>query len=154
MARESTVTLFSAPPIEHGIDVVRESAPLPALHEEVRAAVLRPARVVMIAALWSFLSVADRRYACRLNALRDEVIHRGLGAPIAERQVVLFGAALVAVPFDEQARVRVGAEPPGIGVQDLGVAGPDHILVEIEMDVDEVTNTDEFGGRRARVACT
>src|SRR5207247_2050658 len=107
-------------------------------------------RLVMLAAQRPLLAIADRHQACRCDALRDEVVDGGFRASIAERQVVLFRSPFVAVPLDQHLSILVGAEPSRIRVEDLGVAGADRILVEIEMDVDEVPNTDEFAGSRPR----
>src|SRR5213079_1766549 len=77
------------------------------LDQEVAAPVLLPARVVVLAAQRSLLAVTDDRDAGRLDALGHEVVHRGLRAPLAERQVVLVGAPLVAVSLDEKEVIRV-----------------------------------------------
>src|SRR5215470_3427513 len=147
----ATAMTASSRPIAVSIHARLRALHLPALHEKVRPPVLRPANLAMIGALRSFLSIADRDHSCRRDALGDEVVHRGLGAPITEGKVVLFGAPLVAVPFDQDVRVRVGPEPSCIRIEDFGVARSDRILVEIEINVDEITNTDEFAGRGPRI---
>src|SRR5690242_19613757 len=134
-------------------DISERSSVLSALHEEVRAAILRPAGLATVAALRPLLAIADRHESRRRDALRDEIVHRGFGAPIAERQVVFFRSALVAVALDQDARVRVGPEPSGIRIENLGVAGSDRILVEVEVHVDEITNSGEFDGRGPRIGC-
>src|SRR5262245_44340822 len=117
-----------------------------ALHEEVRPAILRPTRLVVIGALWPLFSIADRRHSRRRDALRHEIVDRGLRTPIAECNVVLHRPALVAVTLDQDEGLLIGSKPFGIGIEDLGVAGPDRGLVEIELDIDEVANGNEFAG--------
>src|SRR5207249_8528717 len=85
--------------------------PLLALDREVGAAILRPARLVVFLALRTVLAVADDGDPPRVHAPRDEIVHGRLGPPLAERQVVFVGAALVAVPLDEEQLVRVRLEP-------------------------------------------
>src|SRR2546426_8144405 len=55
------------------------------LDQEVGAPVLGPARLALLGAQRSLLAVADDRDAIRLDALRHEVVHRGLRASLAER---------------------------------------------------------------------
>src|SRR5262249_59854969 len=65
--------------------------------EEVSAAVLGPAGVVVIGADRPLLTVGDDAHAVLRHTLADEGIHRRLGPALAERHVVLVGASLVAV---------------------------------------------------------
>src|SRR4030095_7250953 len=77
------------------------------------------------------------------------MVHRGLGAAIPEGQVVLVGAALVTVPFDQQQLVGVLLQPRGAGVQGLGVARTNHGLVEVEEDrLHRVVRLELLGRRR------
>src|SRR4030095_7544666 len=80
------------------------------------------------------------------------MVHRGLGAAIPEGQVVLVGAALVTVPFDQQQLVGVLLQPRGAGIEGLGVARTDHGLVEVEEDrLHRVVRLELLGrGRRRR----
>src|SRR5262249_61760210 len=68
--------------------------------------------------------------------------------PLAEREVVLVRASLVAVPLDEQQLARVVVEPAGIRLENLGVALADVGLVEIEVDGLQVVVQLELGRRR------
>ena len=101
----------------------------------MRAAILAPARLVLLVANRPLLAVADDGDAVRLDALGDEVIHRRLCATLAERQVVLVGAALIAVSFDKYEVLGVRLQPGGVGIEGLRVLGPDVVLVELEEDV-------------------
>src|SRR2546425_12358789 len=71
------------------------------LDEEVGATVLGPARLGVLPAHGPLLAVAQRGDPLRLDATRDEVVHRGLGASVAEGHVVGVRAPLVAVTLDE-----------------------------------------------------
>src|SRR5262245_25298851 len=68
---------------------------------EMRAAILRPCRLTVSSVEGTLFAVADGADAARVHAEGDEVLLRGVGALVAEREVVLLGAALVAVAFDE-----------------------------------------------------
>src|ERR1700744_3495872 len=65
-----------------------------------RVAVLRPGLLVGALRRRTVLAVADRRHARGGNALRLQVVGGGVGAAVAERQVVFFGPALIAVAGD------------------------------------------------------
>ena len=66
-----------------------------------------------------FLAVADRLDAVGRDAERDEVVARGDRPPLAERQIVLGGAALVAVALDGDLPGRVPAQDVRIVLQYL-----------------------------------
>src|SRR3989442_11479218 len=122
------------------------------LDQEGGAPVLGPARLALLGAQRSLLAVADDRDAVRLDALRHEVVHRGLRASLAERQIVLVGAALVTVPFDEDEPIRVRLEPRSVRVEHLCIVRPDVVPVEVEVDVLQVADRDELRGHRSRSA--
>ena len=86
------------------------------------AAVDGPAPLGVLGADRAFLPVADRADAAGRDALRDEVVSRRLRAPIAEREIVFDGAALVALPLDENQHV-MGLEPGGVGLDVLASPG-------------------------------
>src|SRR5262245_21039511 len=77
---------------------------------EVGAAVLRPALLGVLGADRTLLAVADAGDALALHAVRDEVVHRRARATVTERDVVLVGAALVGVAFDEHEVLRIGLQ--------------------------------------------
>src|SRR5207247_6700479 len=93
---------------------------------------------VQTCALPIFLAVAQRGDPLRLDATRDEVVHRGLGAPVAEGHVVGVRAPLVAVTLDEDERGRVRPKPGGAGVEEPRVARTDIVAVDVEVDVLEL----------------
>src|SRR5262249_51540762 len=76
-------------------------ARLPGLDQEVIATVLLPARLVLLGAHRPLLAIRDDGDPAGLDPLRHQVVHRGLGAALTQRQVVLVCAALVAMPFDQ-----------------------------------------------------
>src|SRR2546426_2573171 len=104
-------------------------------HEKMRPAGLAPARLVLLRAQRALLAVADDRDPVRPDALGHEVVHRGLRAPVAERHVVFVGAALVAVPLDEQELTRARLQPRRVRVERPRIPRPDVVLVEVEVDI-------------------
>src|SRR5665811_1601802 len=76
-----------------------------------RAAVLRPAGDVVADRDRPLLAVGDGAHAVGLDAARDQIVARGLGAPCAERDVVFARAALVGVAFDGEGILAVIGEP-------------------------------------------
>src|SRR5689334_22612242 len=62
--------------------------------------VLRPAGLVGVGADRALLAVGDRADARLVDAQRGQVVRHRVGATLAEREVVLAGAALVAMTFD------------------------------------------------------
>src|SRR6185369_15154261 len=78
----------------------------------MRAAVLRPRRLVMTRIERTLFAVAHRAHARGVDAERGEVFLRDVRALVAEGEVVLLRAALVAVPFDEEVvRLAVALQP-------------------------------------------
>src|SRR5216684_5655646 len=75
-----------------------------ARHREVVAPIAGPAVLRRLLAERYFLSVGHGLEAVRGHAERHEVVVGGLGAPLAEREVVLDRPALVAVPLDGHAQ--------------------------------------------------
>src|ERR1035441_7800457 len=103
---------------------------------EVRAAVLLPARLVVIGALRTFLAVADGLQLVARNTQLGQEFLGGGGAPVAESQVVLGRTALVAMALDGDAGVREAGDD---GLQGVGVLGQrgagifaDIVLVVVE----------------------
>src|SRR5712692_6831149 len=107
----------------------RTAAPtLLRLDQEVSAAVLGPAGFVVLGAHGPFFAVGDDAHAALRHPLADQIVHGRLGPPLAEREVVLVGAALVAVALDEHEQVGVALQPGRVGIEHLGVARPDIVL--------------------------
>src|SRR5262249_31593082 len=98
------------------------------------APILRPRGFVGADHRRTLLAVADGRDAIRRDAERDEhVLHR-LGAALAEREVVLPRAALVAMTFDRHRAVGVLLHPGRLLLKDLARLRSDVGLVEGEID--------------------
>src|SRR5262252_9488531 len=119
------------------------------LDQEVRAPVLGPARLAALLAERALFAVADDRNPIGLDAERGQIAHRGLRAPLTQRQVVFGRPALVAMTFDQEQAPGVGLEPRRVGIEDLGVGRADVILVEIEVDVAESRVLHELARRHA-----
>src|SRR5439155_11245427 len=85
--------------------------------DEVRAAVLGPRGLVVSRVERKFFAVAHRTEAIGGDAERDQIRARGDGAPLAQRQIVLGRAALVAVAFDRHAPARILLQHGGVGVE-------------------------------------
>src|SRR5438445_7428789 len=75
-----------------------------ARHREVIAAVARPAVLGRLLAERHFLAVGHGLEAVRRHPQGHQVVVGGLGAPLAQGEVVLDGAALVAVALDGDAQ--------------------------------------------------
>src|SRR5471030_1090465 len=85
-----------------------------------RVPVLRPGLLIRTLRGRTILAVADRVHARGGDALGLQVRSRGVGAAIAESEVVLFGATLVAVAGDLHVDAAVLSEPGGLLVQRAG----------------------------------
>src|SRR2546425_6624033 len=105
------------------------------LDQEVSAAILGPARLVVIGAEGPFLAVGDDAQAALRHSLTDQIVHGRPGAALAQREVVLVGAPLVAMALDEHQHGGVALQPRRVGVRRLGVGRPDLVLVEVEVAV-------------------
>src|SRR5690606_16143181 len=110
-----------------------------AQHREVYTPVPAPALLGLLLADRELLAVADRRQALGRDAEADEVIARRGRPAGAEREVVLDGAAVVAVAFDLDARGRVRAEPFGVQAQRVARFAAQRRRVVVEVDVVERT---------------
>src|SRR5688572_19875762 len=125
-------------------------SPLTGLDQEVCPPILLPAALVLLAANRALLAIRDDRDAVGLDALRHEVVHGGLGAALAQREVVLVGTALVAVSLDEDQVVGVGLQPRRVAVEDLRVVRPHVVPVEVEEHVLEIGVLGELTRPRRR----
>ena len=86
-----------------------------------------------------FFAEADHVELRGGNAHLDQVVLGGAGTPVAERDVVLGGTALIAVALDGQLVVRVifqdVAQFRGIGLQGLHGVGTQRGLVVVEIGI-------------------
>src|SRR5580700_1744973 len=106
---------------------------------EVCAAVLLPAGFVVVGTLRAFLAVADGLQFIGRNSQLDQEVLGGSGALVAQSQVVLGRAALVAMALDGDAGIGEAGED---GLQRVGVLGKrgagilaDIVLVVVEEGV-------------------
>src|SRR6266436_5407393 len=74
--------------------------------DQIVAAILLPSRFIVSGRARTLLAVADRGDACRVQREVLEIVLGRLGTSLAERQVVLARAALVAVPLDADVPIR------------------------------------------------
>src|SRR5262249_37555533 len=105
--------------------------------EEVRPSVLRPAALRALAAQRPLRAVAQQGDAGAVDSQRDQVVPGGRRPALAERDVVLVGAALVGVALDQQERAGIGPEPARVVLEECPILAPDRVAVELEVDVTE-----------------
>src|SRR5690606_18933437 len=86
-------------------------------HHRHGAAVLRPGALVRTERLGTLLAPAYRLHPAGIDTARLEIVARRIGPAVAERQVILAGAALVGMALDRDAHVRVAVEPGGLRVE-------------------------------------
>src|SRR2546422_891526 len=96
-----------APPPDSRRPITRSAA----LDAEIGTPVLRHTLGGALGARRPLLSVGDRRQAVLCDSVGLAILHRRPRPPIAERQVVFSGAALVGIAFDEHERVGVLPQP-------------------------------------------
>src|ERR1700722_5921073 len=100
------------------------------------AAVLLPAILARFRALRALLAIADGFQAIRGDALLYQEILGGSGAPISQREVVLGGAALIAVAFHHYREVGILLEDlleqRGVFCEGVAAIATDlaHVVVE------------------------
>ena len=106
---------------------------------DVDAAVALPAGFVVVFADGLLLAEADHVELRGGNAHLDQVVLGGAGTPVAQRDVVLGGTALIAVALDGQLVARVifqdVAQFRGVGLQGLHGVGAQRGLVVVEIGV-------------------
>src|SRR3546814_9336229 len=90
---------------------------------------------------WSFRRVLFRS--------ARQIVLGGVGAAIAQSEVVFAGAALVGVAFDRDANLRILGEPCGLGVQRGGRGAVQLIAVEGEEDAVGASLFHEVGDRKS-----
>src|SRR5204863_5449884 len=88
-------------------------------HDEMRAAVLRPRRLVVPGVERELLAVAHRTKPVGGDAERHEIGARGDRPAFAQRQIVLGRAAFVAMAFDRDGPASVSLQQGGIVVENL-----------------------------------
>src|SRR5579864_2647209 len=102
-------------------------------------AVLRPGLLVVARHRRPLLAIADGLDAGGIDAERDQSLLRRIGAALAEAQIVLARAALVAIAGDRDADAGVGLQELGLARQDLlrlrrdvaAVEGEEHPVADL-----------------------
>src|SRR5471030_412943 len=99
-----------------------------------------------------FLAVADGLNAVGGQALRNQVLADGRRAALAQCEVVLTRAALVAMAFDGDLVVRVLLQPSSLLVQGRPAVGSDrrHVGVEVNAVTDILPEVGNRAGRDRR----
>src|SRR5271165_3704495 len=105
------------------------------LVHEMSAAVLLPARLGTLCAERFFLAVADGADTVAGNAQLHQSLFGCVRPVVAERQVVLGGAALVAVPLDCELDIGVLLQKAGVRLQCLLILWLDVVAVVGEEDI-------------------
>src|SRR5262245_15971291 len=138
IGRSRTTAGMVSQAVEEGAPIgpksYRGPGPSALLRQEHRPPVLAPARLVLLGADGTLRAVRDDRHPVGGHAPGGEVVHRALGPPVPEGQVVFGRAPLVAMALDQDQLLGVLAQPGRIGVERLRVARPDLGLVEVEVD--------------------
>src|SRR5882672_3478708 len=101
---------------------------------ELVPTILGPRILVVALSDRPLLAVRHGLDAARIDAVTDDVLLGRRRAPVAERQVVFVGPALVAMAADANPQPRVRLEDRHLLVQDRGVPTPDDRLVIVEVD--------------------
>jgi len=83
------------------------------------------------------LALADHHQPIGGDAEADEVLPHGVGAALPKCEVVLAGAAGIAVALDRYARGGPTTQPLGVGLKDRTCIFPNRPLIEIEQGVTE-----------------
>src|SRR5262244_1509696 len=106
-----------------------------ASRNKMAAPVLLPAGLIAFHAERLFLTVADRAHPVGGNSLGNQELLHGRRSPVTESQVVLRGAAFVAVPLDGHLGLRIVAqEIRGLG-QGFARIGPQVGLIQVEVRI-------------------
>src|SRR6266404_2320936 len=113
------------------------------LEDDHVAAILRPGCFVRAEYGRPLLAVADRLHPTRIDAQRDQVVPGRRGATLAESQVVLARAALVAMAFDHEAVLRIGLQPRGLllklrlrlGGQIVAIRSEEHAIADVRLEI-------------------
>jgi predicted metal-binding protein len=77
---------------------------------QVCATVLLPASLVVLLAEWMLLAIARGLYAVWRDSQGHHVLLGGLRSTVAQPEVVLLAAALIAVAFDGDVNVRMRSQ--------------------------------------------
>src|ERR1700721_2173858 len=79
-------------------------------HYDVRPAILHIALLCGGGAERAFFTVTDRFHAVGRNSQGSQELFRRCGAAVSKSEIVLRGAAFVAMAFDDYLHLRIGAQ--------------------------------------------
>src|SRR5882762_45867 len=114
------------------------------------AAVLLPAALVGLGAERLFLTVADRLDTADAESGLHQSVLYGVGPAVAQREVVLGGAAFVAMSLDRELDVRMLAEELRIALDGRLLIRPNGIRVVVEVHVSDALSKQFLLGCRGR----
>src|SRR3989454_6494741 len=97
------------------------------LHDALPISILRPRFLVMSLGEGPLLTVGHGLDPTPIDAVADDVLLGRRRAPVAERQVVFVGPALVAMAADPNPQARVSLEDRHLLIQDRGEIGRAHV---------------------------
>src|SRR5580692_706004 len=125
------------------------------LIDKMATAVLLPASFVAFCAERFLLAVADGLDPAGVDARRSQRVFHGTGALVAQGQVVIGRAALVAVSFNRQVDIGMLIEERHIGLDRRLLVGANISLVVVEVHVfnvlaEQVFVRHRWSGRRRR----
>src|SRR5262252_2848755 len=103
----------------------------------MRPPVLGERRLVRARGERAFLAEGDDLHAVARDAEAREVVARRAGALLAEREVVLGRAALVAVALDRDVSAALALQPVRVLLEDAARLVAERRAVELEVDVGE-----------------
>jgi hypothetical protein len=106
----------------------------------VTAAILLMTALFTILAERAFLPIGHHREAIRVDAQFDQILLHGLGALLAEDEVVRQRTPFVAMPFDGHCSTRIGLDPFGIEHQCLLAFVVDLPTIESKEDILEASD--------------
>ena len=101
----------------------------------VRPAILLPALFGGSGAERAFLAVADRFHPVGRNSQRNQELFCRRGAPVPQSQIVLRGTAFVAMAFDDDLQLRIGAQELSGLREGVASVSADIRLVIVEVSV-------------------
>ena len=90
--------------------------------------------VTVFPAQGTFFTVTDRHDAGLRHALLDQKLFDGVCAAVAERQIVFFAPAIIAISFDNKLYTRMFLQPCRVALKPRYLVGPDLGLIVIEID--------------------
>src|SRR5438093_6336044 len=103
-------------------------------NNEFAAAVLGPRGFAVARIGRAVFAKADGVNTVAIDSEVDQILANGQRAALSKGEVVLLGAALVAVSFDQDAHVGIALEIPGDGLDFAGFARLDRRAVKVKIN--------------------